>query len=353
MKNKLFVLCLVAILTITLVGSSSVAQIPSTNAIVKSVQSLAMFQATKFDAHYRAPNIEQTETLLEQEGIPMAGPEAKAMAVQTFRSEWAKRNPTTPNPEKLQKLLEKERQGGLSLMAAEAATAEPQIMSLAVPVEFSTADETFNDGCGNPVTFAGPLHNQIPAPGPRDNNTIWYENATPALYNELYFGVGPNAGVIVNHPNLGTVDLRGNTMANYYLEQSEGKFVPKGLIYPKWLQAAHSEGWYGADNCSGSNHNVLAGDLVREVVDAVNVDDPNFAWQNYDGDGDGVVDNFTVIHAGTGQEVGRRPTRRLRYLVTCFCDRLPRRKIGLHHGFNGLPRPQYLRAFVQHGPGKH
>ena len=86
--------------------------------------------------------------------------------------------------------------------------------------------------------------------------------------------MGRNAGVIVHHPNLGDVDLRGNTMANYYLEQSEGKFVPKGSIYPKWLQAAHSEGWYGADNCTGSNHNVLAGDLVREVVDAVNADDP-------------------------------------------------------------------------------
>ena len=60
--------------------------------------------------------------------------------------------------------------------------------------------------------------------------------------------MGPNAGVIVQHPNLGTLDLRGNTMANYYLEQSEGKFVPKGEVYPKWLQAANSESWYGADN---------------------------------------------------------------------------------------------------------
>ncbi|MGZ9234995.1 MAG: immune inhibitor A domain-containing protein [Anaerolineales bacterium] len=34
------------------------------------------------------------------------------------------------------------------------------------------------------------------------------------------------------------------------------------------------------------------------------MDDPNFAWQDYDGDGDGVVDNFTVIHAGAGQESG-------------------------------------------------
>ena len=171
-----------------------------------------------------------------------------------------------------------------------------------MPVEFP--NETTFEWCDETVTMAGPLHNEVAPPGPRDNNSIWYEDTTPELYNELYFGVGPDAGVIVNHPNLGEVDLRGNTMANYYLEQSEGKFLPVGTIYPKWLQAAYAEGWYGADNCTGSNHNVRAADLVEEVVDAVNVDDPTFDWQDFDGDGDGFVDNFTVIHAGAGQEGG-------------------------------------------------
>lgn len=263
----------------------------------QAVALLGMFSVSKWTTHYRAPNVEQIELLLEEQGIPLASAEARAQAVQVFQQKWAERNPTTPNPEKLQKLLDKERQGEVGLEAA-----APQIMSLVVPVEFPNSD-TFL-WCGGSVTTQGPLHNQIPAPGPRDNNTVWYQNATPALYNELYFGVGPNAGVIVNHPNLGNVDLRGNTMANYYLEQSEGKFQPKGTVYPKWLQAAHSEGWYGADNCSGSNHNVLAADLVREVVNAINADNPSFPWQNYDGDGNGVVDNFTVIHAGMGQEAG-------------------------------------------------
>jgi immune inhibitor A len=267
--------------------------------LAKSVESLPLFGATKFDAHYRAPNVEQIELLLEDQGISLAGPEARAYAVKVFQQEWAERNPTTPNPEKLRKLLEKERKGKPGPVAA-----EPQIMSLAVPVEFPNSD-TF-EWCGSPVTTEGPMHNQIPPPGPRDNNTIWYEDATPELYNELYFGVGPDAGVIVHHPNLGDVDLRGDTMANYLLEQSEGAFVPKGMVYPKWLQAAHSEGWYGADNCPGSatNHNVRAHDLVREVVDAINVDNTSFAWQEYDGDANGVVDNFTVIHAGMGQEGG-------------------------------------------------
>jgi immune inhibitor A len=298
MKNKLFVLCFVVILTVSLVGSSSITQSPSTNDIVKNVESLGMFQTTKFDAHYRVPRDEIIEQMLGDLKVvqPSTPPAQIQGLVQQFRAEFIQRNPTTPNPKKLQKLLEKERKG------EPADDTGPQIMSLAVPVEFPNSD-TF-DWCGESVTTTGPLHNQIPPPGPRDNNTVWYEDATPELYSELYFGVGPDAGVIVHHPNLGDVDLRGNTMANYYLEQSEGKFVPKGEVYPKWLQAAHSEGWYGADNCTGSNHNVRAADLVREVVDAINLDDSSFAWQDFDGDGDGVVDNFTVIHAGMGQEGG-------------------------------------------------
>jgi immune inhibitor A len=43
---------------------------------------------------------------------------------------------------------------------------------------------------------------------------------------------------------------------------------------------------------------------VVEAVNAINSDSPGFSWQTYDGDGDGIVDNFTVIHAGMGQEGG-------------------------------------------------
>ena len=34
----------------------------------------------------------------KKQGIPLAGPEARAKAVQAFRREWAERNPTTPDP---------------------------------------------------------------------------------------------------------------------------------------------------------------------------------------------------------------------------------------------------------------
>lgn len=304
-RFKLLLLSLV--LALLMVASLTAAMTTAPADVGQAVKSLGMFSDAKWAIHYRAPSDDQIELLLENHGISLAGPEAKATAIQVFRQEWAERNPTTPNPKKLQKILRNERKGEPATVTGN------QFMSLAVPVEFPNSD-TFDAWVHDPngenppvltkVTTEGPLHNQIPAPGPRDNNTIWYQDATPSLYDELYFGVGPNAGVIVQHPNLGTLDLRGNTMANYYLEQSEGKFVPKGEVYPKWLQAAHSESWYGADNESGSNHNIRAEVLVREAVDAINVDNPDFPWQQYDANGDGVVDNFTVIHAGMGQEAG-------------------------------------------------
>ena len=299
--KRVFGLFLGAILTIPLLGSSF--QTPAVDNVIERVQSLAMFKASKFNEHLRMARDEDIESILEENSIllPGATPERKQMAVQEFKKQFVERNPTTPNPLKLQALLKKER-GGVMTAAAKAEAEEPQIKSLVVPVEFPNSD-TF-DFCGSQVTTSGPLHNEIGPPGPRDNYTVWYKDASSELYNELYFGVGPKAGVIVNHPNLGKVDLRGNTMANYYLEQSEGKFVPQGEVYPKWLTALHSEGWYGADSCDGSSYNALAQDLVKEVVDQVKTDNPDFAWQDFDGDGDGIVDNFTVIHAGMGQEAG-------------------------------------------------
>ena len=207
MSKKFFVSCLVAILTVTLLGTSAIAQIPATNVSVTSVEALPMFQAAKFDAHYRVPRDVTIEQMLVDLQVikPDTTPAQIQGLVQQYKNEFIERNPTTPNPKKLQKLLEKERNGKFGPMADE--VVQPQIMSLAVPVEFPNSD-TF-DWCGESVTTTGPLHNEIPAPGPRDNNTVWYEDATPELYSELYFGVGPNAGVIVDHPNLGLVDLRG------------------------------------------------------------------------------------------------------------------------------------------------
>ena len=301
-----------AALAIALATGNAPAPAPPA-ATAPSVRSLPMFRPVKFDAHYRVPREGEIERILTEAGVlhPGAGPEKVEAARAEFWRAWLERNPTTPAPHKLRRLLERERGARGRGRALAAAAAAPAIMSLVVPVEFAGTD-TFTysapapgGGCvDQQATTSGPLHNATAPPGPRDNNTLYLPDATPALYEELFFASGPEAGVIVDHPNLGAVDLRGSTMANYYLEQSEGAFTPRGSVYPKWLAATHSEGWYGSDSCATGSRDVRAKNLVREVVDLVNADAPAFRWQDYDADSDGIVDNFTVIHAGMGQEGG-------------------------------------------------
>ncbi len=284
-------------------------------------EALPMMRVAKFDGHMRTPHEGQIINLLREHRVvrPDATAEELRAAIDEFMVEWAKRNPTTVNPEKLRQLLRNER------LAAEAGKS-PKAMGLAVQdmkvlialVEFP-GEDTFTITVDNPdydpedpespecideeVTTSGPLHNEIVV-GPRDNNTFWMSDFTPDVYDELFFGVGPEAGVIADHPNVGDVDLRGYTVANYFLEQSEGTFIPEGYVYPKWLQAAHSEGWYGYDDCVTGSRYPRARDLVRETVDLINADDPEFPWQDFDSDGDGLVDSYTVVHAGMGQEGG-------------------------------------------------
>ena len=310
MKYKLFLLSLVLVL---LAGAGLTAAVTTSTPtpspdVGAQVKALDLFSASKWTVHYRAPNDAQIESLLKSHGIKLAGPEAKATAVQVFRQEWAERNPTTPNPRKLQKILKNESKDEPATVTGN------QFMSLAVPVEFPNSD-TFDAWVHDPngesppvlttVTTTGPLHNQIPAPGPRDNNTIWYQDTTPTLYDELYFGVGPKAGVIVQHPNLGTVDLRGNTMANYYLEQSEGKFLPKGDGVSQVAAGRALRGLVRRRQRVGQQQQRArrgpgAGGRGRRSTPTTRTS----RGRQYDGNGDGVVDNFTVIHAGMGQEAG-------------------------------------------------
>jgi immune inhibitor A len=305
-KKLLAVFSAIMVLSMVLSASAFAPAAPK----ARSVADLSMFKTTKFDAHYVVPKEGPILNLLEkEEAIPIGNPSAlRSSSVQDFIREFVKRNPDTAAPHKLKELLDQETRGfGHHLPPVKT---DRSIKSLVTLVEFPAADSwtaQVLDADGNcvdtPVAFTGPLHNQIAPPGPRDNNTVWYNDTTPTLYNEMYFGEGPKAGVIVNHPNLGRLDFRGKTMVNYYLEQSGNKFAPSGEVYPKWFQAAHTEAWYGEDGCLGS-HNIRAQDLVKEVIDQVKADSPAFNWQSFDGNADGVVDNFTVIHAGAGQEAG-------------------------------------------------
>src|SRR5512142_1454340 len=107
--KKILGLCLVAILTVTSLGASL--QAPAAGNVIERVQSLAMFKASKFTEHLRMARDEDIQRILEENSVILPGMTTmqKQMAVQEFRKQFVERNPTTPNPRKLQALLDKER----------------------------------------------------------------------------------------------------------------------------------------------------------------------------------------------------------------------------------------------------
>ncbi len=156
---------------------------------------------------------------------------------------------------------------------------------------------------------AGPLHNQIPRPDRRENNsTIWQADYDRAHYLDMMFG-----------PT--------NSFKDFYLKQSVGRFLAKGDV-SDWVKLPYNEARYG--------HNPVPGDGTSEggqywafVQDSVNAwyagqraagkseaDIKAYLAQfdkvdryDYDGDGDfnepdGYVDHIQVIHAGEGEEAG-------------------------------------------------
>ncbi|MGA1874507.1 MAG: immune inhibitor A domain-containing protein [bacterium] len=153
---------------------------------------------------------------------------------------------------------------------------------------------------GKDGSHTGPLHNGLPKPD-RQYNTIdfWVEDFNKEHYEGMLFDTAPGA----------------LSMANYYLEQSNGIYIVDGQAYG-WIPLGHSEWYYGADDAKGGIDN-LNGPVFRLVRDAVVAAGNSIPWADYDtedpydldGDGlyeepDGYIDHLMVIHAGAGQEAG-------------------------------------------------
>jgi immune inhibitor A len=162
----------------------------------------------------------------------------------------------------------------------------------------------------HPVTGGtpGPVHNQIPEPDRDfDNTTIWVEDFNRAHYEELLYSK-------TTFPS----------MANFYLEQSSGRYSVDGYV-SDWVQVPFNSARYGTNLCGGIvcstvwdfvNHQADAWwtALVAEQgsEEAANAFLATFdVWDRYDADGDGnfdepdgYIDHFQSVHAGEGEETG-------------------------------------------------
>ncbi|MEZ4864799.1 MAG: immune inhibitor A [Caldilineaceae bacterium] len=155
----------------------------------------------------------------------------------------------------------------------------------------------------------GPLHNEIPEPDRRvDNTTIWAPDFTKDYYENMLFS-----------------EARGAiSMRNFYIEQSSNRYAVNGTV-EDWVQVPYNAAHYGRDYCGSIvcaqtwrfvddsidawyNKQVAAGKTEAEINAYLAQYD---VWDRYDVDGDGnfnepdgYIDHFQIVHAGEGQETG-------------------------------------------------
>lgn len=169
------------------------------------------------------------------------------------------------------------------------------------------------DGTGQvwtlPGEFSDMVHNRISEPDRAvDNSTIWVEDFGIDYYNQMLYGRGEGV----------------NSVAEYFLEQSSGRYAVDGAcedwvavpgdhtVYDDgdgtpdtsenvWLFLDDSlDGWYATQ--------VAAGKSAAEI-DAYLARYDGYDRYDWDGDGvfaepDGYIDHFQSLHAGEGEEAG-------------------------------------------------
>lgn len=286
------------------------------------------------------------ETLLNSIARQNLGPNATQVQIELaskqYLAEWRKTAYHGPDAEAYEQLQRNEQR-------ALAANSSPEAMGLGVEgtlrlftvaVEFNGTDGA--DDFSHPinrdstecitdtVSFTGPLHNEIPPPGPRDNFSNWRADFNRDYYEKLVLsetGITERTRPDLIDPEDGLpgIDLSGLSMRNYYEEVSGGRVQfdtgPAGVI--AWLQVPHSQGYYAANSCIDGEYGRIqqmnglpqnprfpngVDQLLIDIVDKINDDaaasGTPFPWKDYDTNGDGVIDHVVMFHAGKDRSAG-------------------------------------------------
>ncbi|MGE5829505.1 MAG: immune inhibitor A domain-containing protein [Micromonosporaceae bacterium] len=160
-----------------------------------------------------------------------------------------------------------------------------------------------------PITWNGPLINQIPQPDRSlDNSTVWQPNYNKAHFEDIYFG-------------------SGESLKTYYEAMSSGRYSVEGTV-TDWTTVAFNQARYGRSNGFPCGSNVCSNtwNLIRDAPNkwyadqiaagrsaaSIKAELESFdVWDRYDYDGDGnfnesdgYVDHFQIVHAGGDQADG-------------------------------------------------
>ena len=150
-------------------------------------------------------------------------------------------------------------------------------------------------------------HNEIPEPDRTvDNSTYWVPDFSRDFFNQLLYSQTPG----------------DNSMANYYLEQSSGRYTVVGDT-TEWVTAPGNAADYDdnpdtnvwtflQDTCNAWYDDQIADGKTPAEIDAYLAQFDVWDRYDYNGDGnfdepDGYIDTFQSVHAGEGEEAGAPP----------------------------------------------
>ncbi|WP_218915274.1 immune inhibitor A domain-containing protein, partial [Aeromicrobium massiliense] len=110
--------------------------------------------------------------------------------------------------------------------------------------DFPDSDWASAEDAVQPQRFDGPLHNQIPEPDRRkDNTTIWQKDFSQQHYDDMYFADGK----------------KDESLKTYYETQSSGRYTVDGEV-SDWVKVRYNQARYGRTDEG-------AWDLVRDALD--------------------------------------------------------------------------------------
>jgi len=327
--KSLGVIAAAVLLAILLVAVPTMADYPSPDEPIpaarpEKLDPVAIGAMRPAGTHLVPPARSELLRILQNEGLPLDASEAEIQAAaDDWYARFQKQTDTWINPEFQAWVQEREDELAEPLLRAQAIQpVTASVFAMAVATETFTIPVDVDGECvTQTTTITGPLAGEIPYPPATDNFTLWYSPTLYAddasWYEDIIFGYegAGRARMDLTDPDDGMpgINLEGVTVQDYYDNVAgDGNVYITGTV-EGWVTVPHSEGYYGADDCATGGHQGGAGHTAADLVaDAIEVfsdthpsywTDPDF-WPKYDGNDDGVLDTFWVIHAGMGQEAG-------------------------------------------------
>jgi immune inhibitor A len=336
MKHKILGVVAAALMALAVVAvaaypakSAFVEVAGSKNAVAK-LPPVAIGAMRLSGTHLVPPSRGAFMAILHSEGLSLdATPEQIQAAAEAWYARFQKQTDTWVNADFQEWVQQREAKlaaPGLQVQQIQPVTATVFAMAIDFgATEMFTIPVEQDDGSclTETVTITGPLNGLMAHPPATDNFSLWYSptlTTDASFYEKIIFGYegAGRARYDLTDPDDGQpgINLAGLTVQDYYDNVAgDGNVHITGTV-EGWVTVPHSEGYYGADICalgaSSGGAGVPVAQLVADALDVFMADHPEYYtdttasafWPQYDGNGDGVLDTFWVLHAGAGQEGG-------------------------------------------------